>query len=284
AAVHVQEIPTGWPVGYGSTWRAPKRADGRNSRIALIPVGYADGYPRALGGAGEKRVNPPQAHAVAGAGLYGGGPGFVGFTGRPFERRGSAEPDLAPLDHDGSPLPVIYAPVVGRVSMDQITVDVTDVPDHYLRPAGSGAGPDAFGEVELYGRDRSAPNYLPRLAAAANSITHELLCRIHPRVERVYRYPAHGPATTPAHTARPDAAQRTNAPPRAESTPRNDPTQHYNAPPAATTSSPSSSSPSPSPSCSSSAAASSDHAAHIHIPPPPGASASLRSPRRAAAR
>lgn len=195
APAHVQEIPTGWPVGYGSTWRAPKRMDGRPSRIALIPVGYADGYPRSLGGASEKR-------AVPGMGSSGGGPGWVGFTGRAFERRGNAEPDDAPsmltrAPH-AEPAPAtrtLYAPVVGRVSMDQITVDVTDIPESYLRPSptggtGGGGNGGGWGEVELYGRDRTAPNYLPRLARAGGTITHELLCRISARVERVYRYPA----------------------------------------------------------------------------------------------
>ena len=61
---------------------------GRDSRIATLGVGYADGYRRALGG---------KAKAI--------------FAGRP-------------------------APVVGRVSMDSITVDVTDIPERVLESAG----------------------------------------------------------------------------------------------------------------------------------------------------
>jgi alanine racemase len=37
----VHEIPTGATVSYGGLWRAP-----RPSRIATLPIGYADGYPR----------------------------------------------------------------------------------------------------------------------------------------------------------------------------------------------------------------------------------------------
>ena len=81
---------------------------------------------------------------------------------------------------------MVYAPVVGRVSMDQITVDVTDVPESYLRVTKQGAE-TVFPEVEVYGRTRNAPNFLPTIAGAAGSITHELLCRVSPRVERVYR-------------------------------------------------------------------------------------------------
>jgi alanine racemase len=195
SVVHLQEVAPGWGVGYASAWRAPLRSDGRMTKIALVPVGYADGYPRSLGGRGS------------------GGPGYVGFTGRAFERRGAAETEDAgrALSDDGSALPTVYAPVVGRVSMDQITVDVTDVPEQYLRFTKSGnetVGP----EVELYSRSRVAPNFVVKMAEAAGSITHELLCRIGPRVERVYRYPASEAAAMNTNvtsaSARADAASR----------------------------------------------------------------------------
>lgn len=41
----VRQVPAGQTVGYGRTWKAPV-----DSRIAVLPVGYADGYPRALAG------------------------------------------------------------------------------------------------------------------------------------------------------------------------------------------------------------------------------------------
>ncbi len=41
--VQVKEVPGGVSVGYGATY-----VTGRPTRIATIPVGYADGYPRAL--------------------------------------------------------------------------------------------------------------------------------------------------------------------------------------------------------------------------------------------
>ncbi len=37
----VREVPPGTGVSYGGTWRAP-----RPTRVATLPVGYADGYPR----------------------------------------------------------------------------------------------------------------------------------------------------------------------------------------------------------------------------------------------
>ncbi len=45
---HAKRVLPGTPIGYGRTYRAE-----RATTIATIPVGYADGYPRLLGGVGE---------------------------------------------------------------------------------------------------------------------------------------------------------------------------------------------------------------------------------------
>lgn len=44
-AVQIHEVPTGTALGYGHGWRAR-----RPSRIAVLPVGYADGLPRTASG------------------------------------------------------------------------------------------------------------------------------------------------------------------------------------------------------------------------------------------
>jgi alanine racemase len=63
------------------------------------------------------------------------------------------------------------APLVGRVSMDMITVDVTDVPNV------------AIGDrVILWGSDLS----VDEIARYAGTIGYELLCRVTARVPRVY--------------------------------------------------------------------------------------------------
>jgi len=49
--VDVRSVPTGAPVGYGALWRAP-----RASRIATIPMGYADGLSRQLSNRGHVLV------------------------------------------------------------------------------------------------------------------------------------------------------------------------------------------------------------------------------------
>lgn len=127
--VQIKKIEPGTPVGYQSTWRAQ-----RPSRIGLIPVGYADGYPRACG-------NTAKVGVTLASGLK------------------------------------AFVPVVGRVSMDQITVDLTDIPESEVALGAT---------VEIIGSDRTAPNHLPTVAQHGGTIAHELLCRISPRLPRHY--------------------------------------------------------------------------------------------------
>jgi alanine racemase len=47
----VRAVPSGQAVSYGGLWRAP-----RASRLAVLPIGYADGYPRRLTGGAEVLV------------------------------------------------------------------------------------------------------------------------------------------------------------------------------------------------------------------------------------
>jgi alanine racemase len=117
----LKEVPPGHPVGYGTTWRA-----GRPSRIATLPVGYADGYRRALSNRGE-----------------------VLIRGR-------------------------RVPVVGRVSMDLLTIDVTDVPE--AKPGD---------EVVLMGRQGGEEIAVEELAMKVDTIAYEVFCGITARVPRV---------------------------------------------------------------------------------------------------
>ena len=67
------------------------------------------------------------------------------------------------------------APVVGRVSMDLVTIDVTDI---------DGV---AFGdEVVLLGRQGDAEIAAEELAAKLDTISYEILCNVSARVPRVY--------------------------------------------------------------------------------------------------
>ncbi|HWO21338.1 MAG TPA: alanine racemase [Kofleriaceae bacterium] len=47
----VRTIDEGSSVGYGAVWRAPRR-----SRVAVLPVGYADGLPRRASGRAEAAI------------------------------------------------------------------------------------------------------------------------------------------------------------------------------------------------------------------------------------
>lgn len=55
----VREVPAGETVGYGRTWKAVT-----DSRIAVLPVGYADGWPRGLGGRAHVLVGGRRAPLV----------------------------------------------------------------------------------------------------------------------------------------------------------------------------------------------------------------------------
>lgn len=121
--MRLKDLPTGHTIGYGTTFRT-KRA----SRIATLPVGYADGYDRLLSNGGEVLVR-----------------------GR-------------------------RAPVAGRVSMDLVTIDVTEI-----------EGTELGDEVVLLGTQGGETVSAEELAAKTSTITYEVFCRISARVPRVYR-------------------------------------------------------------------------------------------------
>ncbi len=57
--VHLKQVPAGFAVSYGSTWRSPKP-----TTIATVAVGYADGYSRALSNCGRMLVRGRVAPVV----------------------------------------------------------------------------------------------------------------------------------------------------------------------------------------------------------------------------
>ena len=59
AVVHLKSVPAGTPISYGSTWTAA-----RPSRIATLPVGYADGWSRLLSNRGAVLVRGRRAPIV----------------------------------------------------------------------------------------------------------------------------------------------------------------------------------------------------------------------------
>lgn len=117
--VSVREVGAGTPVGYGHQWSA-----GRATRLALLPVGYADGLPRCASGSAE-----------------------VALHGR-------------------------RCPVVGRVSMDQVVVDV-------------GTLPVAVGDVAtVFGPGGHGEPTVADWADWSGTIPHEIVTGIGSRVQR----------------------------------------------------------------------------------------------------
>jgi alanine racemase len=117
----LQSVERDESVGYGRTWTAL-----RDSQLAVIPVGYADGYSRALGNRGRVLI------------------------------RGRS------------------APVVGRVCMNILMADVTDID-----------GVSIGDEVVLIGRQGEDEVPVEELASLSDTINYEFLARVSPMIPRV---------------------------------------------------------------------------------------------------
>jgi len=100
----------------------------RDSSIATIPIGYADGYTRLLNGKAKVLINGE------------------------------------------------YAPVVGKICMDQCMVDVTDM----TKKVSVGD------EVVLFGKQGQNEIAVEDIAAGIGTINYEIVCLIGKRVPRVY--------------------------------------------------------------------------------------------------
>ena len=120
--VHIQTLEPGCPISYGGTF-----VTSRTTRVATIPVGYADGYCRSL----SNRF-------------------YVLIRGK-------------------------KAPILGRICMDQMMVDITDIPEAELGDTVTLLGPDG-GEVIR----------LEDIAQTIGTIHYEVICGISRRVPRIY--------------------------------------------------------------------------------------------------
>lgn len=98
--VQVAELKKGQHVGYGATYQAAI-----DRKLAVISIGYGDGLPRCLGN-----------HA-----------GKICFSDAGYVQDGVSD---AHFDENAK---TYYAPIIGRISMDLITCDITDIPDGIVR-------------------------------------------------------------------------------------------------------------------------------------------------------
>lgn len=119
---HLKTLEAGREISYGGTYVTTK-----NTVVATIPVGYADGYPRSLSNIGKVIINGK------------------------------------------------YAPILGRVCMDQFMVDVTDIDDIKIGT-----------KVTLVGKDGDARLTMEEVSETAGSFNYELPCRISRRVPRTF--------------------------------------------------------------------------------------------------
>ena len=120
--VYIKEAGPGVSVSYGGTFTTSREM----TRIATIPVGYGDGYPRSLSGKG-----------------------YVLICGK-------------------------RAPILGRVCMDQMMVDVTDIPE-----AAEGS------LCTLIGTDGGETITMEELGDLSGRFNYELACNINERVPRI---------------------------------------------------------------------------------------------------
>jgi len=118
----VKEVKPGDTIGYGRSFTVE-----HSMRVATIPTGYADGYPRLLSNKGWVLINGNKA------------------------------------------------PIVGRVCMDQMMVDVTDIPNVEYES-----------EVVLIGKSGDETITADDLANLIGTIGYEIVCGISKRVERIY--------------------------------------------------------------------------------------------------
>ena len=118
----VKELPTGTDISYGRSCRLV-----RDSRIAILTAGYADGIPIGLSNRGEVLLHGKRC------------------------------------------------PILGRVTMDQTIIDVTDCP------------PTKIGDhAVLIGKDQEVEITATNFSQIASTIVWETLCSVTKRVTRVY--------------------------------------------------------------------------------------------------
>jgi len=120
--IFLKTVGPGQGVSYGHIYVTT-----RETVIATIPVGYADGYPRSLSSRGRVIVNGQ------------------------------------------------YAPVIGRVCMDLMMIDVTGIP-----------GVETGTDVTVMGREGGAEVTAEEIGALAGSFHYEIICGLNKRVPRVY--------------------------------------------------------------------------------------------------
>ncbi len=121
--VSIRDVPSGYPVSYGHTYRT-----GRPSKIAVVPVGYDDGYLRSMSGRSQVIIKGTRC------------------------------------------------PVIGRICMKAMMVDVTEV-----------NSPRTGDAVTLLGSQGGEEITPAEMAGWAQTIGYELLCLLGTRNRRHFK-------------------------------------------------------------------------------------------------
>jgi alanine racemase len=124
--VVVRDVPEGQAVGYGCTYRTT-----RNSRIGVLPIGYAEGVPRSLSNAGEVLIAGKRAPIV---GRICMNMSFVDVTGVPEAHVGSRI-TLIGRDGEGWIDANEFATRAGTIGYEIVARLPHDVPRRYLAPS-----------------------------------------------------------------------------------------------------------------------------------------------------
>jgi alanine racemase len=140
--VQVRDVPRGETVGYGATWTAA-----RTTRLAIVSVGYGDGYPRAASGG----VAKGSAKGSAKSGV-----------------NSAVKSDAVALIANRR------CPMVGRISMDLMAFDVTGLPEDSVR---RGAHATLIGDGIT----------VDDVAAWSGTIGYEVLTRLGRRYRRLWK-------------------------------------------------------------------------------------------------
>jgi alanine racemase len=117
----VKTVEKGEPVGYGRTWYASKK-----SNIAIVPIGYFDGFDRGLSNIGRVIIS-------------------------------------------GS-----FAPVIGRVAMNMIAVDVSEV-----------INIKSEDEVVIIGKQGNKEITADEIAQRLDTINYEVVSRLNQNIPKI---------------------------------------------------------------------------------------------------
>ncbi|MHB8177974.1 MAG: alanine racemase [Vulcanimicrobiaceae bacterium] len=123
--VFIREVPAGAPIGYGCTYHAP-----HSMRIGVVPLGYADGIPRALSNTGAFLVGGARCPIIGRVAMN---VTIVDLTAAPRAQVGSS---VTLIGRDGSAAVTAgdWALWSGTISYEIVTRLPAEIPRRFVPP------------------------------------------------------------------------------------------------------------------------------------------------------